>query len=164
MRLTESQQRETPLGSDWQFAVERSTTRRPPLQRQVVDVTGTPNLPTERYRILLTTLADDGTAVPFDRPETSRRVRDTCSRSRSAAAQRNLPGGGTAPSGRNPCAAYRSLPVQGPVGGGRPRELRLVTEPDPRKTREDLVFDVQLEAFPRVSQRPLRTGSCRAEY
>jgi hypothetical protein len=26
MRLTESQQRETPLGSDWQFAVEPSTT------------------------------------------------------------------------------------------------------------------------------------------
>jgi len=50
----------------------------PPLQRQVVDVTDIPNLPTERYRILLTTLADDVTAVPFDRPETSRRVRDAC--------------------------------------------------------------------------------------
>jgi len=50
----------------------------PPLQRQVVDVTDIPNLPTERYRILLTTLADDVSAVPFDRPETSKRVRDAC--------------------------------------------------------------------------------------
>ena len=50
----------------------------PPLQRQVVDVTDIPNLPAESYRILLTTLADDVTAVPFDRPETSRRVRDAC--------------------------------------------------------------------------------------
>ena len=50
----------------------------PPLQRQVVDVTDIPNLPTERYRILLTTLADDVTAVPFARTETSRRVRDAC--------------------------------------------------------------------------------------
>jgi NYN domain len=50
----------------------------PPLQRQVVDVTDIPNLPAERYRILLSTLADDVTAVPFDRPETSRRVRDAC--------------------------------------------------------------------------------------
>ena len=50
----------------------------PPLQRQVVDVTDIPNLPAERYRILLTTLADDVSAVPFDRPETSKRVRDAC--------------------------------------------------------------------------------------
>src|ERR1039458_5238247 len=50
----------------------------PPLQRQVVDVTDIPNLPAERYRILLTTLADDLTAVPFDRPATSRRVPDAC--------------------------------------------------------------------------------------
>jgi len=50
----------------------------PPLQRQVVDVTDIPNLPAERYRILLTTLADDVRAVPFVRPETSRRVRDAC--------------------------------------------------------------------------------------
>ena len=50
----------------------------PPLQRQVVDVTDIPNLPAERYRILLTTLAEDVTAVPFDRPETSKRVRDSC--------------------------------------------------------------------------------------
>jgi len=50
----------------------------PPLQRQVVDVTDIPNLPAERYRLLVTTLADDVNAVPFDRPETSRRVRDAC--------------------------------------------------------------------------------------
>jgi hypothetical protein len=50
----------------------------PPLQRQVVDVTDIPNLPAERYRILLTTLADDVTAVPFARAETSKRVRDAC--------------------------------------------------------------------------------------
>ena len=50
----------------------------PPLQRQVVEVTDIPNLPAERYRILLTTLADDVTATRFDRPETSRRVRDAC--------------------------------------------------------------------------------------
>jgi len=50
----------------------------PPLQRQVVDVTDIPNLPAERYRILLTTLADDVTAVPFDRLETCKRVRDAC--------------------------------------------------------------------------------------
>jgi hypothetical protein len=39
-----------------------------PLQRQVVDVTDIPNLPAERYRILLTTLADVVITVPFDRP------------------------------------------------------------------------------------------------
>lgn len=50
----------------------------PPLQRQVVEVTDIPNLPTERYRILLTTLADDVNAVPFDRPVTAKRVRDAC--------------------------------------------------------------------------------------
>ena len=50
----------------------------PPLQRQVVDVTDIPNLPAERYRILLSALADDVNAVPFDRPETARRVRDAC--------------------------------------------------------------------------------------
>jgi NYN domain len=50
----------------------------PPLQRQVVDVTDIPNLPAERYRLLLTTLADDVNAIPFDRPETSKRVRDAC--------------------------------------------------------------------------------------
>jgi NYN domain len=50
----------------------------PPLQRQVVDVTDIPNLPTERYRMLLTTLADDVNTVPFDRPLTSKRVRDAC--------------------------------------------------------------------------------------
>ena len=50
----------------------------PPLQRQVVEVTDIPNLPAESYRTLINTLADDVTAVPFDRPETSRRVRDAC--------------------------------------------------------------------------------------
>jgi len=50
----------------------------PPLQRQVVDVTDIPNLPTERYRVLLTALADDAGANPFDRAETARRVRDAC--------------------------------------------------------------------------------------
>lgn len=50
----------------------------PPLQRQVVEVTDIPNLPTERYRVLLTALADDVAATPFDRPETARRVRDAC--------------------------------------------------------------------------------------
>lgn len=50
----------------------------PPLQRQVVDVTDIPNLPADRYRLLLTTLAEDVSAVSFDRPETSRRVRDAC--------------------------------------------------------------------------------------
>ncbi|WP_165372704.1 NYN domain-containing protein [Pengzhenrongella frigida] len=50
----------------------------PPLQRQVVDVTDIPNLPTESYRILLTALADDVSSVPFSRPETARRVRNAC--------------------------------------------------------------------------------------
>lgn len=50
----------------------------PPLQRQVVEVTDIPNLPTERYRVLLTALADDVGSTPFDRPETARRVRDAC--------------------------------------------------------------------------------------
>ena len=50
----------------------------PPLQRQVVEVTEIPNLPAERYRVLLTALADDVRGTPFDRPETARRVRDVC--------------------------------------------------------------------------------------
>ena len=50
----------------------------PPLQRQVVAVTDIPNLPTERYRVLLEALAADVAAHPFDRPETARRVRDAC--------------------------------------------------------------------------------------
>lgn len=54
----------------------------PPLQRQVVAVTDIPNLPTERYRILLETLAADVKAHPFDRPETARRVRDACQAAR----------------------------------------------------------------------------------
>jgi NYN domain len=50
----------------------------PPLQRQVVDVTDIPNLPAERYRKLLTALADDVRSEPFVRAETARRVRDAC--------------------------------------------------------------------------------------
>lgn len=50
----------------------------PPLQRQVVAVTDIPNLPTERYRVLIEALAADVKAHPFDRPETARRVRDAC--------------------------------------------------------------------------------------
>ncbi|MBX9243507.1 hypothetical protein ICW40_01640, partial [Actinotalea ferrariae] len=55
-----------------------ATVALPPLQRQVVDVTDIPNLPTDRYRVLLTALADDVAAHPFDRPETARRVHDAC--------------------------------------------------------------------------------------
>ncbi len=50
----------------------------PPLQRQVVDVTDIPNLPTELYRTLLDALATDVQATAFVRPETARRVRDAC--------------------------------------------------------------------------------------
>lgn len=50
----------------------------PPLQRQVVAVTDIPNLPKERYRVLLEALAADVKSHPFDRPETARRVRDAC--------------------------------------------------------------------------------------
>ncbi len=50
----------------------------PPLQRQVVEVTDIPNLPTERYRFLLTALAEDVATNPFDRPETAKRVRNAC--------------------------------------------------------------------------------------
>jgi hypothetical protein len=56
------------------------------------------------------------------------------------------------------------------VISGCPRPLRTdglrkrIGDRSPEDYREDLVFDVQLEAFRRVSQRPLRTGSCRAEY
>lgn len=50
----------------------------PPLQRQVVEVTDIPNLPPERYRVLITALAEDVATTPFNRPETARRVRDAC--------------------------------------------------------------------------------------
>jgi hypothetical protein len=50
----------------------------PPLQRQVVEVTDIPNLPTERYKVLLTALAKDVSTTPFERVETARRVRDAC--------------------------------------------------------------------------------------
>ncbi|MEZ0448282.1 NYN domain-containing protein [Cellulomonas sp. ICMP 17802] len=54
------------------------------LQRQVVAVTDTPGLSASNYRVLLTALAADLKAHPFDRAETSRRVRDAC---RKAGAQ-----------------------------------------------------------------------------
>lgn len=50
----------------------------PPLQRQVVEVTDIPNLPTERYGVLLGELAKDVGSRPFDRVETARRVHDAC--------------------------------------------------------------------------------------
>jgi hypothetical protein len=50
----------------------------PPLQRQVVEVTDIPNLPTERYAVLLAELAKDVKAKTFERAETARRVRDAC--------------------------------------------------------------------------------------
>jgi hypothetical protein len=48
------------------------------LRRQVVSVTDTPGLTTDQFGLLLTTLAHDVDTVPFDRADTSRRVRDAC--------------------------------------------------------------------------------------
>lgn len=48
------------------------------LQRQVIAVTDTPGLSKENYRVLLTALADDVRAHPFERAATARRVRDAC--------------------------------------------------------------------------------------
>ncbi|WP_426595055.1 NYN domain-containing protein [Cellulomonas sp. McL0617] len=48
------------------------------LQRQVTAVTDTPGLSETNYRVLLTALAADLAAHPFDRAETSRRVRNAC--------------------------------------------------------------------------------------
>ncbi|KQR10332.1 hypothetical protein ASF78_16705 [Cellulomonas sp. Leaf334] len=48
------------------------------LQNQVVAVTDTPGLSQSTYRVLLTALAADLAAQPFDRAKTSRRVRDAC--------------------------------------------------------------------------------------
>ncbi len=48
------------------------------LQRQVVTVTDIPGLSPANYRVLLTALAADLKTHPFDRAETSRRVRDVC--------------------------------------------------------------------------------------
>jgi hypothetical protein len=48
------------------------------LQRQVVAVTDTPGLSPANYRVLLTTLAADIAKHPFDRAETSKRVRNAC--------------------------------------------------------------------------------------
>ncbi|WP_448059675.1 NYN domain-containing protein [Cellulomonas hominis] len=48
------------------------------LQRQVVAVTDTPGLSAANYRVLLTALAKDVRATPFERAETSKRVRNAC--------------------------------------------------------------------------------------
>lgn len=48
------------------------------LQNQVVAVTDTPGLSQSTYGVLLTALAADLAAHPFDRAKTSRRVRDAC--------------------------------------------------------------------------------------
>lgn len=48
------------------------------LQRQVISVTDTPGLSKDNYRVLLTAIADDVRAHPFDRSATARRVRDRC--------------------------------------------------------------------------------------
>ncbi len=48
------------------------------LQRQVVRVTDIPSLTKEEYRLLLEVLAGDIAQRPFDRNETSKRVRDAC--------------------------------------------------------------------------------------
>jgi hypothetical protein len=48
------------------------------LRRQVVSVTDTPGLTTDQFGLLLQTLAHDVDTVPFDRADTSRRVRDAC--------------------------------------------------------------------------------------
>ncbi|KQY21314.1 hypothetical protein ASD16_18600 [Cellulomonas sp. Root485] len=48
------------------------------LQRQVVAVTDTPGLSAGNYKVLLNALAADLKSNPFDRAETSRRVRDVC--------------------------------------------------------------------------------------
>ncbi|WP_454049281.1 NYN domain-containing protein [Cellulomonas sp. Marseille-Q8402] len=48
------------------------------LQRQVISVTDTPGLSKDNYRVLLTAIADDVRAHPFDRSATARRVRDAC--------------------------------------------------------------------------------------
>ena len=50
----------------------------PPLQRQVVEVTDIPNLPAERYAVLLRELASDVASRPFDGVETARGVHDAC--------------------------------------------------------------------------------------
>jgi hypothetical protein len=48
------------------------------LQRQVISVTDTPGLSRDNYRVLLTALAEDVRAHPFERAATARRVRDAC--------------------------------------------------------------------------------------
>ncbi|WP_282945577.1 NYN domain-containing protein [Cellulomonas endometrii] len=54
------------------------------LQRQVISVTDTPGLSKENYRVLLTAIADDVRAHPFERAATARRVRDACQKEGAA--------------------------------------------------------------------------------
>jgi hypothetical protein len=82
-----------------------------PLQRQVVYVTDIPNLLAERYRILFTALADDVTAVPFDRPETSRRVRDACQAYGVALKPGTLAPSQVRLAGRRPCHTLIRCPA-----------------------------------------------------
>ncbi len=53
------------------------------LQRQVVGITEIPALSQSAYRVLLDQLAFDLALFPFDRTETSKRVRDACARGES---------------------------------------------------------------------------------
>lgn len=64
--------------ADLPGAVAEADTDPSALQRQVTAVTDTPGLSQSNYRVLLTTLAADLAAHPFDRAETSRRVRKAC--------------------------------------------------------------------------------------
>ena len=64
--------------ADLPGAVAETDTDPSALQRQVTAVTDTPGLSRSNYRVLLTALAADLAAHPFDRAETSRRVRNAC--------------------------------------------------------------------------------------
>lgn len=64
--------------ADLPGAVAEPDTDPSALQRQVTAVTDTPGLSRSNYRVLLTALAADLASHPFDRAETSRRVRKAC--------------------------------------------------------------------------------------
>ncbi|WP_051274541.1 NYN domain-containing protein [Cellulomonas sp. URHD0024] len=64
--------------ADLPGAVAEPDTDPSALQRQVTAVTDTPGLSRSNYRVLLTALAADLASHPFDRAETSRRVRNAC--------------------------------------------------------------------------------------
>ena len=64
--------------ADLPGAVAEPDTDPSALQRQVTTVTDTSGLSRSNYRVLLTALAADLAAHPFDRAETSRRVRNAC--------------------------------------------------------------------------------------